>query len=155
MDTKRVRISTIEQVQLCLISQRNQAYLRRNRDGRRPIPTIGSIFREGQSHSRTGGSYREDACRLRTKAARRPTSGRLPLYIYDRLCALDSWLCETECCNLHGSARLCEGECAGTRTEAGEVGLPKLEAYMLKKNGADTNTSGRQKMVENLINEHI
>ncbi len=43
----------------------------------------------------------------------------------------------------------------GAQIEAGQVGLPELEAYMLKKGEADPNTSGRQEMLENLINEFI
>jgi xylose isomerase len=43
----------------------------------------------------------------------------------------------------------------GAKIEAGKVGLPELEAYMLKKGEADANASGRQEMLENLINEFI
>jgi len=43
----------------------------------------------------------------------------------------------------------------GAKIEAGKVGLPELEAYMLKKGEVDPNTSGRQEMLENLINEFI
>jgi xylose isomerase len=43
----------------------------------------------------------------------------------------------------------------GAKFEAGRVGLPELEAYMLKKGEADANTSGRQEMLENIINEFI
>jgi xylose isomerase len=43
----------------------------------------------------------------------------------------------------------------GAKIEAGKIGLPELEAYMLKKGEADANTSGRQEMLENLINEFI
>jgi xylose isomerase len=35
------------------------------------------------------------------------------------------------------------------------VGFSELEAYMLKKGDAAVNVSGRQEMLENLINEFI
>jgi xylose isomerase len=43
----------------------------------------------------------------------------------------------------------------GRDVEKGKVGLKELEAYMLKKGEADANTSGRQEMLENIINEFI
>ena len=43
----------------------------------------------------------------------------------------------------------------GAKIEKGKVGLKELEAYMLEKGEADANTSGRQEMLENLINEFI
>ncbi|HVT80982.1 MAG TPA: xylose isomerase [Phycisphaerae bacterium] len=43
----------------------------------------------------------------------------------------------------------------GARIEEGKVGLSELEAYMLKKGDAAANVSGRQEMLENLINEFI
>jgi xylose isomerase len=43
----------------------------------------------------------------------------------------------------------------GRDIEKGKLGLKELEAYMLKKGEADANTSGRQEMLENLINEFI
>jgi xylose isomerase len=43
----------------------------------------------------------------------------------------------------------------GEQIESGKVCLPELEAYMLKKGDADANTSGRQEMLENLINEFV
>jgi xylose isomerase len=43
----------------------------------------------------------------------------------------------------------------GAKIEAGKMGFKELEAYMLKKGDADKNTSGRQEMLENLINEFI
>ena len=43
----------------------------------------------------------------------------------------------------------------GRDIETGKVGLEELEAYMLKKGEADANTSGRQEMLENIINEFI
>jgi xylose isomerase len=43
----------------------------------------------------------------------------------------------------------------GAKIEAGKVGFKELETYMLKKGDADTNASGRQEYLENLINEFI
>jgi xylose isomerase len=43
----------------------------------------------------------------------------------------------------------------GRDIEKGKVGLRQLEAYMLKKGEAAQNVSGRQEMLENLINEFI
>jgi xylose isomerase len=43
----------------------------------------------------------------------------------------------------------------GRDIEKRKVGLKQLEAYMLKKGEAAPNTSGRQEMLENLINEFI
>jgi xylose isomerase len=43
----------------------------------------------------------------------------------------------------------------GHDIEKGKVGLKELEAYMLKKGEADPNASGRQEMLENLINGFI
>jgi xylose isomerase len=43
----------------------------------------------------------------------------------------------------------------GADIEKGRVGLKELEAYVLKKGEAAPNTSGRQEMLENLINEFI
>ena len=43
----------------------------------------------------------------------------------------------------------------GAKIEAGEVGFAELEAYMLEKGEAAPNTSGRQEMLENLINDYI
>ncbi len=43
----------------------------------------------------------------------------------------------------------------GKDIEKGKLGLKELEARMLKKGEADANTSGRQEMLENLINEFI
>jgi xylose isomerase len=43
----------------------------------------------------------------------------------------------------------------GKDIEKGKLGLKELEAYMLKKGEADANTSGRQELLENLINEFI
>jgi xylose isomerase len=43
----------------------------------------------------------------------------------------------------------------GRDAEKGKVGLKELEAYTLKKGEADANSSGRQEMLENIINEFI
>ena len=43
----------------------------------------------------------------------------------------------------------------GRDIETGKVGLKELEAYMLKKGDADANASGRQEMLENIVNEFI
>ncbi|HEY2952458.1 MAG TPA: xylose isomerase [Verrucomicrobiae bacterium] len=43
----------------------------------------------------------------------------------------------------------------GTKIEMNKVGFKELEAYMLKKGDIGPNTSGRQEMLENLINEFI
>ena len=43
----------------------------------------------------------------------------------------------------------------GADIEAGKIGLKQLEAYVLKKSKLAPNASGRQEMLENLINEFI
>jgi xylose isomerase len=43
----------------------------------------------------------------------------------------------------------------GKKIESGKTDFAELEAYMLKKGEADSNTSGRQEFLENLINEFI
>lgn len=43
----------------------------------------------------------------------------------------------------------------GAEIEAGRMDFKKLEAYMLKKGEAAPNTSGRQELLENIINEFI
>jgi xylose isomerase len=43
----------------------------------------------------------------------------------------------------------------GAKIEAGKSDFKELEAYMLKKGDISPNTSGRQEMLENLINEFI
>ena len=43
----------------------------------------------------------------------------------------------------------------GRRVEAGQVTFADLEAYIVPKGEAAKNTSGRQEMLENLINEFI
>ena len=63
------------------------------------------------------------------------TDGRLPEFVKDRYKTWDGEL--------------------GRRIEAGESGFQDLEAYILPKGEVTTNTSGRQEMLENLINEFI
>ncbi len=43
----------------------------------------------------------------------------------------------------------------GEKIESGQVGFKELEAYALKMGEVTTNTSGRQELLENLINEFI
>ena len=43
----------------------------------------------------------------------------------------------------------------GKQIESGKVGFAELEAYMLNKGEAASNVSGRQEMLENLLNEFI
>lgn len=43
----------------------------------------------------------------------------------------------------------------GAKIEAGEVSFADLETYMLEKGEADANESGRQEMLENLINDYL
>ena len=43
----------------------------------------------------------------------------------------------------------------GKRIEQGHASFSELEAYMTEKGEADTNQSGRQEMLENLINQYI
>ncbi|MHC4880279.1 MAG: xylose isomerase [Planctomycetota bacterium] len=43
----------------------------------------------------------------------------------------------------------------GAKIEAGEASFADLEAYMLEKGEADANQSGRQEMIENLINDYL
>jgi xylose isomerase len=43
----------------------------------------------------------------------------------------------------------------GAKIEAGQVGLAELEAYMLDKGEVTPNLSGRQEMLENLVNKYI
>ena len=61
--------------------------------------------------------------------------GRLAAFVKERY---RSWDCEL-----------------GRRVEAGKASLNDLEAYILPKGDAAKNTSGRQEMLENLINEFI
>ena len=43
----------------------------------------------------------------------------------------------------------------GAKIESGKVGFKELEAHILAKGEADSNSSGRQEFLENLINEFI
>ena len=43
----------------------------------------------------------------------------------------------------------------GQQIEAGSVGFADLERYMLEKGNSDPNQSGRQEMLENIINEYL
>jgi xylose isomerase len=43
----------------------------------------------------------------------------------------------------------------GQQIEAGKVGLAELEKYMLDKGDAAKNVSGRQEMLENVINRYL
>ena len=43
----------------------------------------------------------------------------------------------------------------GAKIEQGQASFEDLEAYMLAKGEADKNTSGRQEMLENLINRYV
>ncbi len=63
------------------------------------------------------------------------TDGRLPEFVKDRYKTWDGEL--------------------GRRIEAGESSFQDLEAYILPKGEVTTNASGRQEMLENLINEFI
>lgn len=43
----------------------------------------------------------------------------------------------------------------GQKIESGEATFADLESYMLKKGNSDPNESGRQEMIENLINDYL
>lgn len=43
----------------------------------------------------------------------------------------------------------------GAEIESGKAKFEELEAYMLKKGDADKNTSGRQEMLENIVNRYL
>ena len=43
----------------------------------------------------------------------------------------------------------------GQKIEAGTVGFVELEKYMLEKGEVEANESGRQEMLENLINDYL
>jgi xylose isomerase len=43
----------------------------------------------------------------------------------------------------------------GAKIEAGKVGFKELEAYMLEKGEIAPNASGRQEMLENILNDYI
>ena len=63
------------------------------------------------------------------------TDGRLGNFVKQRY---QSWDCEL-----------------GRRVESGHCGFGDLDAYILPKGDAAKNVSGRQEMLENLINEFI
>jgi xylose isomerase len=50
-------------------------------------------------------------------------------------------------------ASWCDG--LGAEIEAGKHTLGSLESVMLKKGDASPNASGRQEMIENLINDYL
>jgi xylose isomerase len=43
----------------------------------------------------------------------------------------------------------------GAKIEAGSVGFTELEIYMLEKGEVDSNVSGRQELLENLVNRYL
>ena len=43
----------------------------------------------------------------------------------------------------------------GARIESGDATLAELETYMLDKGDAEANSSGRQEMLENVINQYL
>ncbi|MBL6724538.1 MAG: xylose isomerase [Rubripirellula sp.] len=43
----------------------------------------------------------------------------------------------------------------GAKIEAGSVGFAELETYMLEKGEVDSNVSGRQELLENLVNRYL
>ena len=43
----------------------------------------------------------------------------------------------------------------GAKIEAGSVGFTELETYMLEKGEVDSNVSGRQELLENLVNRYL
>ena len=43
----------------------------------------------------------------------------------------------------------------GADIDAGKVGFAELQKYMLEKGEADPNASGRQEMIENIVNDYI
>ena len=43
----------------------------------------------------------------------------------------------------------------GQQIEEGTIGFADLEGYMLEKGNSDPNQSGRQEMLENIINEYL
>jgi xylose isomerase len=84
-------------------------------------------------HAHIGGM---DAFARGLKTARAILAdGRLAAFVKERY---RSWDCEL-----------------GRRVEAGQAGFNDLESYILPKGDAAKNASGRQEMLENLINEFI
>ncbi len=61
--------------------------------------------------------------------------GRLDAFIKERYSSYDSGI--------------------GAKIEAGKIDFKELEAYMLKKGDVTGNTSGRQELLENIINEFV
>ena len=47
------------------------------------------------------------------------------------------------------------GSGIGADVESGKATLEELEAYMLKKGDAEKNTSGRQELLENVVNRYL
>jgi xylose isomerase len=43
----------------------------------------------------------------------------------------------------------------GQKIEKGETSFEDLEAYMLQKGNPDRNVSGRQEMLENIVNRYL
>ena len=43
----------------------------------------------------------------------------------------------------------------GAEIESGEASFASLESYMLEKGNSDANESGRQEMLENIINDFL
>ena len=43
----------------------------------------------------------------------------------------------------------------GSKIESGDVGFAELESYMLEKGEANSNSSGRQELLENLVNRYL
>ncbi len=84
-------------------------------------------------HAHIGGM---DAFARGLKIARAiMADGRLAAFVKERY---RSWDCEL-----------------GRRVEGGQASFSDLEAYILPKGDASKNASGRQEMLENLINEFI
>ena len=55
----------------------------------------------------------------------------------------------------HDPARLAHLDAERWRIEKGQAGLEELEAYMLQKGNPDRNTSGRQEMLEGIVNRYL
>jgi len=84
-------------------------------------------------HAHIGGM---DAFALGLKvAAKIRTDGELAKFVKDRYASWDTGI--------------------GQQIESGKVGLPDLEKYMLDKGDAAKNVSGRQEMLENVINRYL
>jgi xylose isomerase len=84
-------------------------------------------------HAHIGGM---DAFALGLKvAAKIRADGELAKFVKDRYASWDSGI--------------------GQQIESGKVGLAELEKYMLEKGDAAKNVSGRQEMLENIINRYL